>query len=95
MSVDSEKPVRVTLGDSPVFRCWYVDPSRAEGFAAFAAPSFGPSPISAPFLAACGAAYGWLLAEYDINYYLFNKPAEWKLALALGGPQERIAAWVL
>ena len=38
-----------------------------------------------PFLLAIGAVYFVLLSEYDINYYLFNKPAEWNLALALGG----------
>ena len=38
-----------------------------------------------PFLRAIGAVYFVLLTEYDINYYLVNKPREWQLALALGG----------
>ncbi len=29
--------------------CWYVDPSKAQGHAAFAVPGFGPAPISDPF----------------------------------------------
>lgn len=31
------------------FTCWRVDPARAQGHDAFAAPGYGPSPISAPF----------------------------------------------
>ncbi|MEJ2402612.1 MAG: glycerophosphodiester phosphodiesterase family protein, partial [Xanthomonadales bacterium] len=38
-----------------------------------------------PFLLAVGAVYFVLLTEFDINYYLSNKPSEWNLALALGG----------
>mgnify|MGYP001820150677 CR=1 FL=1 len=38
---------------------------------------------SVPFLAALGLVYLLLLTDYDINYYLFNKPAEWYMALAL------------
>ena len=40
---------------------------------------------TAPFLAAVGVVYAVLLTEFDINYYLSNKPSEWNLALALGG----------
>ena len=31
------------------FTCWRVDPARAEGYAGFTAPGFGPAPITAPF----------------------------------------------
>mgnify|MGYP000004674366 CR=1 FL=1 len=37
-----------------------------------------------PFLVLLLAVYRWLLAEYDINYYLAGQPPEWRLALALG-----------
>ncbi len=39
-----------TLGTGESFRCWYVDPARANGFTGFAVPAFGPSPITAPFI---------------------------------------------
>jgi len=48
------------------FTCWRVDPARAEGHAAFAAPGFGPAPITAPFYvyAAGGREYRhWLRAD--------------------------------
>jgi len=41
--------------------------------------------ISAPFLAAAGAVYLWLLTEFDINFYLSQKPREWWIAVALMG----------
>jgi glycerophosphoryl diester phosphodiesterase len=40
---------------------------------------------SLPFLALIGAIYAVLLTDYDINFYLFNKPAEWYTALVLAG----------
>ena len=40
---------------------------------------------SLPFLAALGLVYLLLLSQYDINFYLSNKPAEWYMALALAG----------
>ncbi|HSN72150.1 MAG TPA: glycerophosphodiester phosphodiesterase, partial [Steroidobacteraceae bacterium] len=41
--------------------------------------------IVAPFLAAAGAIYAWLLSDYDINYYLAARPAEfWIAALLIG-----------
>jgi hypothetical protein len=36
-------------GLSGTFVCWRVDPARAQGYAGFTAPGFGPSPITAPF----------------------------------------------
>ncbi len=48
------------------FTCWRVDPARAEGHAAFAAPGYGPAPISAPFYvyAANGREYRhWLKGD--------------------------------
>jgi len=48
------------------FTCWRVDPSRAQGHAAFAAERYGPAPISAPFYvyAANGREYRhWLRAD--------------------------------
>jgi len=38
-----------------------------------------------PFALAALLLYRLLLSEYDINYYLSAKPAEWRLALAGGG----------
>jgi glycerophosphoryl diester phosphodiesterase len=38
-----------------------------------------------PFLFLLFLLYHWLLSEYDINYYLAEKPSEWRLAIALGG----------
>ncbi len=37
-----------------------------------------------PFAVLLLLVYQWLLAEYDINYYLAEQPPEWRLALALG-----------
>ncbi len=48
------------------FTCWRVDPARAEGYAGFSAPGFGPAPITAPFYvyAAGGREYRhWLRAD--------------------------------
>ncbi len=39
----------------------------------------------APFLAAAGLVYFALLTEYDINYYLKEKPPEFLTALGIGG----------
>lgn len=41
--------------------------------------------IAAPFLAAVGAVYLWLLTEFDINFYLSQKPREWQIAVLLIG----------
>jgi len=38
-----------------------------------------------PFLLLLLLLYRLLLSDYDINYYLSEKPAEWQLAIALGG----------
>lgn len=38
-----------------------------------------------PYVALVGVIYGWLLTDYDINYYLAVKPPEWIKALALAG----------
>jgi glycerophosphoryl diester phosphodiesterase len=38
-----------------------------------------------PFVLLLLLLYKLLLSEYDINYYLAEKPPEWKWALALGG----------
>lgn len=40
---------------------------------------------SLPFLAALGLVYLLLLSQYDINFYLADKPAEWYIALTLAG----------
>jgi len=37
-----------------------------------------------PFVVLLGLVYLWLLNEYDINYYLAERPPEWRLAVALG-----------
>jgi len=36
-----------------------------------------------PYLALLALVYVLLLGDYDINYYLAEKPAEWKLAIAM------------
>jgi glycerophosphoryl diester phosphodiesterase len=38
-----------------------------------------------PFVLLLILVFQLLLSEYDINYYLAEKPAEWQLAIALGG----------
>lgn len=40
--------------------------------------------IIAPFLLIAGGVYFWLLGDYDINYYLNERPAEFKVAVAVG-----------
>ncbi len=37
-----------------------------------------------PFLLIAGAVYFALLREYDINYYLNERPSEFKVAIAIG-----------
>ncbi len=39
--------------------------------------------LAAPFLAALGIVYGWLLSKYDINFYLRSRPTEFWYALGL------------
>ncbi|MBA0124504.1 hypothetical protein H0B56_03015 [Haloechinothrix sp. YIM 98757] len=35
---------------SPVeWDCWYIDPARAQGYAAWADPDWGPTPVALPF----------------------------------------------
>jgi len=38
----------------------------------------------APFLLVAGGVYYWLLTEYDVNYYLNERPTEFRVAVALG-----------
>lgn len=38
----------------------------------------------APFLLIAGGVYVWLLTDYDINYYLAERPLEFKIALTVG-----------
>ena len=40
---------------------------------------------SLPFVALVGLVYMVFLTDYDINYYLFNKPTEWFTSLVLAG----------
>jgi hypothetical protein len=51
--------------DTPVgtVTCYYVDPAKAEGLASWAAPNFGPAPISAPF-------YVFEAGGYEYRYWL-------------------------
>ena len=37
-----------------------------------------------PFVALLYLLYLWLLSAHDINFYLFEQPREWRLAVALG-----------
>jgi hypothetical protein len=58
------------LGDSTTVNCWFVDPSKAQGYKGFANPAFGPSPISAPFYVYSrnGHEYRhWLAADSGYN----------------------------
>ena len=41
--------------------------------------------VAAPFLIVAGLTYIKLLTEYDINYYLTERPPEFMLALGIGG----------
>lgn len=38
----------------------------------------------APFLLVAGGVYFWLLGDYDINYYLNQRPSEFKIAVGAG-----------
>jgi hypothetical protein len=38
-----------TNGGTTTFTCWFIDPSKAQGYDAFAEPNAGPAPITAPF----------------------------------------------
>ena len=40
--------------------------------------------VAAPFLMVAGIVYWFLLTEFDINYYLKEKPSEFKIAVAIG-----------
>ena len=60
--------------------------------------------IAAPFLAIAGVAYVMLLGQYDINYYLSQRPPEFAaaaavIALALAGlalvVAERLSGWAV
>lgn len=46
---------------------------------------FGTLLVAAPFLIAAGVTYKVLLGQYDINYYLAEKPSEFMIALGIGG----------
>jgi len=39
--------------------------------------------IATPFLVALGGVYAWLLGKHDINFYLANRPPEFRNALAI------------
>ncbi len=41
--------------------------------------------LAAPFLAACGLTYAYLLTEFDINFYLTNRPPVFWVAATLIG----------
>ena len=40
--------------------------------------------IIAPFLLIAGGVYFWLLGDYDINYYLNERPTEFRVAIVVG-----------
>ncbi len=48
-----------------------------------------------PFLLALAAIAWWLLADYDINYYLSRRPPAFYQALALALPLSLLLAWLL
>jgi glycerophosphoryl diester phosphodiesterase len=52
-------------------------------------------PVLLPLAAVLGGLFLWLLADYDINYYLSVRPREWRLALGLGGAAGLVAAMAL
>lgn len=39
---------------------------------------------TAPFILLAGGTYYWLLGEFDINYYLNERPTEFKIAVGIG-----------
>lgn len=40
--------------------------------------------VAAPFLLVAGGVYLWLLGEFDINFYLSQRPTEFKVAVGIG-----------
>ena len=48
-----------------------------------------------PFVAAIGAIAWWLLGDYDINYYLSQRPPAFYQALALAAPLLLLLVWLL
>jgi glycerophosphoryl diester phosphodiesterase len=48
-----------------------------------------------PFLAALAAIAWWLLGDYDINYYLSHRPAQFYYALLLALPLLLLLVWLL
>lgn len=51
--------------------------------------------LAAPFLAVGGGIFLWLLTEFDINYYLTEKPREYWLAVVLIGSVLTVLAALL
>ncbi len=48
-----------------------------------------------PFLAAIGLIAWWLLGDYDINYYLSQRPPAFYQALAMAAPLLLLLVWLL
>ena len=51
--------------------------------------------VLAPFLLLAGAAYFYLLGEFDINYYLNERPTEFRLAIGVGIALVAVLAGIL
>ncbi len=50
-------------GRTGPFTCWRIDPARAQGYAGFTAPGFGPAPVSAPF-------YVYAAGRFEYRHWL-------------------------
>ena len=51
--------------------------------------------IAAPFLVIAGIVYAWLLTEFDINFYLQEKPPAFIAAVAIGCALGSVFATIL
>lgn len=51
------------FGQGAPFTCWFVDPARAQGYAGFAQPGFGPAPVPSPF-------YTFRVGDYEERHFL-------------------------
>jgi len=73
------------------FTCWFVDPSRAQGFAGFAVPAFGPAPLPSPF-------YSFEVAGHEQRHFLrahtgYDRDIRASLRLGLNSRSPGALAW--
>ncbi len=74
---------------APLIGCWRIDPAAAQGDDAFAVPSFGPTPISAPF-------YDYVLGTTEHRVWLAadtGYPVNIGAALTVGANARTALSW--